>query len=348
MTENTITQIKTEAQLAVLAKYAQKNGGTIPSIQKTAEELKKERMIRNLLQSDMAQITPYLDDPLVTDVAVVDSGELIVTRFGKGREFTGIHIPDYMVERIIRATAAIIGKNLESWTGFPVLEGIIPKYSARITGLLQPVTLVPQIQIRKPPRTIYSLEQYVQHSQMTKAQYVHLVKAIEERKNILVTGSTGSGKTTCTNAIIKKMEEFTPHDNFYIVEDVPELQCRARMKTQLWIEKNLAYKAVEESLRFSPDRIIFGEVRTPQVMVELLDAWKTGHSGNVTTLHANNARAALMRIQGMLGKEGSDTADHLSEVIQLIIHLRKTPEGVRMDEIMDVDEGTDHELQKSA
>lgn len=329
--------------MPVLKKHPQLE--TIVAPQKTSEEIKRERMIDNLLKDDMKALIPYLDDNTVTDLSILDSGELIVSRFGKGRDFTGKVFPAYMVERIIKATSAIIGKNLDSYTGFPVLEGIIPKYQARITGLMPPVTIRPEIQIRKPPTLIYTLEQYLQNNQITDTQYKTLINAIEERKNILVTGSTGSGKTTCTNAIIKKMQELTPDDNFYIVEDVPELQCVARMKTMLWIDRAHAKRAVEESLRFTPDRIIFGEVREGVVMQALLDSWKTGHSGNVTTLHANNAKAALLRIKGMLSAQGDiDAACHISEMIQLIIHLKKTRDGIRMDEIFTVDGNTDKEL----
>lgn len=308
--------------------------------EKSPEEIKRERMIDNLM-SDMKLFIPFLEDDKVTDIAVVDSGEMIVTRFGEGRVFTGIQVPNYITERIIKATSSIIGKPLESYTGFPILEGIIPKYNARITGLMQPNCIRPELQIRKPPKIIYSLEDYVESGKMSKEQYCVIVNSIEKRQNIIVSGSTGSGKTTCTNAIIKKMVELTPDDNFYIVEDTPELQCEARMKTMLWIAKSYAARAVEESLRFSPDRIIFGEVRSGVVMRELLDAWRTGHSGNVTTLHANDGASTLLRIKGMLGEEEKEMAEHLSEVIHLIVHLKKTKEGIKVDELYQVTEETD-------
>ena len=317
---------------------------SMKTMMKTAEELMKERMMENLLKDDLAPFIEYLDDDEVTDIAVPDSGELIVTRFGKGREFTGKIIQPYLVERVIKATASIIGKSLESYTGFPLLEGRIPKYNARITGLMPPTCERPELQIRKPPKRIYTLEEYVEHGQMPKDIYEKLCSVIEKRGNIIVSGSTGSGKTTCTNTIIKKMCEFTPDDNFYVVEDTPELQCSARMKTMLCISKEFAQKAVEESLRFSPDRIIFGEVRNGLVMHELLDAWKTGHSGNVTTIHSNDCKAALMRIRSMVGAGDKDMADHLSEVIQLVIHLKKTKDGIRVDDFMPVTEETDRQL----
>ena len=312
------------------------------AVQQTAEEIKRERMLENLF-NDMRDLIPYLEDELVTDISIEDSGELIISRFGQGRVFTGKIIPSFVVERIIKGTSAIIGRPLNSYTGFPLLEGIIPKYNARITGLLAPNTIRPEIQIRLPPRKVFSLEEYVSSGIMTQEQYETLVDAITRRANIFVSGTTGCGKTTLTSAILKKMNELTPDDNFYIVEDVPELQCLARMKSMIWISKEFAAKAVETAMRWSPDRIIFGEVRTLEVLLELLDSWLT-HSGNVATFHATSGEQTLLRIKAMLGSRYAGIADHLSDYFQLVIHLRRTKEGIRVDELYRVTEDTDNFL----
>lgn len=306
------------------------------------EEIKRKRLIDNLLKDDMKDIIPYLEDDEVTDISIPDSGELIVTRFGKGKEFTNIIIDPFVSERIIKGTSYIIGKSLDSLTGFPLLEGIIPQYNARITGIMPPVTMSPVISIRKPPKKIYTLEDYVNNNQLTKAQYDIVVKYIKERKNIIVSGSTGSGKTTFTNACIKKMTEFTPDDNFYLVEDTPELLCEAKWKHSLWINSHDAEKAVKEALRFFPDRIIFGEVRDGAILTELLKSWMTGHSGNVTTIHANNGQGTLLRIRSMLGDRAKDLSNNLSEIIHLIVHLTRTEtDGIKVDEIFPMTEETD-------
>lgn len=299
-----------------------------------AEQEKQNRLLNNLF-SDMRELVPYLEDDAVTDISVQDSGEIIVTKFGKGRIFTGIVLHPVETQRIILAAAALIGRNLETSGGFPVLEGVIPKYNARITGMMQPNLMRSEISIRKPPKTVYTLESYVSGGRMTQRQYETVLQFITERKNLVISGSTGSGKTTFTNAVIHKMEELTPDDNFYIVEDVPELQCNAKMKTMLWVPKELADRAVQEALRWNPDRIIFGEVRNGRVMTELFEAWNTGHPGNVTTIHADSAFSTLQRIKGLLGN-GSEV--QLSDTIQLVVHLRKTKEGIRVDEVMPVEE----------
>ena len=305
-----------------------------------AEALNRQIMMENLLNDDLKDIVPYLEEPTVTDVAVLDSGEIIVTRFDRGKEFTGKILPDFMTERIIKAAAAIQGINLDVLSGFPALETVIPKYNARLTGLMK-VTQRSEIQIRKPPKDIYTLEQYRDKGQITGGEYDLILQAIEENKNIFVSGSTGSGKTTMTNAILQKMTEITPDDNFYIVEDTPELQCNARMKTMLCVSKEFAWKVVEESLRFTPQRVIFGEVRRANVMMELIDAWRTTQHGGVSTFHAINCKTTLMRIKGMISKDDPETAENLSEVIQFVVHMTRDKNGVHVDELMTVNEETD-------
>lgn len=309
------------------------------SAQELAEKQRKDRLIQIMLD-DLKPIKPYLDDPAVTDIAVQDSGEIIISKFGQGRIFTGLQMSDISVYRIIKAVAAVSEVKVDAYSSLPKLEAFIPGYNARITGLLPNKVIRPVISIRKPAKEIYTLEQYVANGQMTEEQRELIVKHIEVRNNIIVSGQTGCGKTTLTNAIIRQMEIFTPNANFYIVEDVPELQCSARMKTTIFTDKYTADEAVEEALRFNPDRIIFGEVRNAKIMNALVTAWNTGHKGSVTTIHANNCMSTLTRIKKLLSTINADTMDDLSEIIQLVVHLSKTSKGIIVDEILEVKEQT--------
>ncbi|GHU78537.1 hypothetical protein FACS189462_3370 [Spirochaetia bacterium] len=155
----------------------------------------------------------------------------------------------------------------------------------------------------------------------------------------MIGGGTGSGKTTFTNACIEKMREFTPDDRFYIIEDTPELQCKSKNKTQVYIRPEQATQAIRTALRWCPKRIIFGEVRSGIVAVELLEAWNTGHSGNVTTLHADSAASMMSRLIGMLREVITGTIPDLSTTIQLCVHLSsKQGFGPYVDEIISVRE----------
>jgi type IV secretion system protein VirB11 len=117
------------------------------------------------------------------------------------------------------------------------------------------------------------------------------------------------------------MREFTPDDRFYIIEDTPELQCRSKNKTQLYIRKEQAIPAIQTALRWTPKRIIFGELRSGEITVELLEAWNTGHPGNITTIHADSASSTLSRIEGLLRQKITGTLPDIGDSITLIVHL---------------------------
>jgi type IV secretion system protein VirB11 len=135
------------------------------------------------------------------------------------------------------------------------------------------------------------------------------------------------------------MSELTPEERFYIIEDVPELQCCAKRTTQLYIRKEQAILAIQTALRWTPKRIVFGEIRSGEVAVELLEAWNTGHPGNVTTIHADNAASTLFRIEGLLRQKIHGKLPDLRWSIGLIVHLGSIPGfGPIVDEVLTMDE----------
>jgi type IV secretion system protein VirB11 len=221
----------------------------------------------------------------------------------------------------------------------PTLESVIPDYNIRTTAILPPWTKFPEITFRRPAEKIWKLEEYIENSRLTKKLYDKIVAHIEKRSNIVISGSTGSGKTTFTNALIAKMVEFTPDERFYIVEDTPELQCAAKNTTQLYIRKEQAVLSIENALRWTPQRIIFGELRSGETAVSLLEAWNTGHPGNVTTIHADSAASTISRIEGLLRQKIQGELSHLLFPIGLIVHLSaKTGFGPFVDEALTIDE----------
>lgn len=266
---------------------------SVPFSTFAADKEKKLRLNNNFL-SDIACLKEYLDDPKVTDIFVIGSGEIIIKVFAKGKVFTGKKIPPTKVRGIILSAAALLDKQIDPIGGIPKLEAVIPPpYNARITGLLPPWVENPEVTFRKPPKEVFSLESYVEAGRMTQEEYELICSYIKDRKNILIGGGTGSGKSTLTNAIIQKMTEYTPNDRFYIVEDVPELQCNAHDKTMISVNPVHAAEAVRTALRWTPDRIIFGEVRYGEVANELIKAWNLGYTGGITTIHANCTQSML-------------------------------------------------------
>jgi type IV secretion system protein VirB11 len=313
------------------------------------DELEHQRRLTTNLMRDLGPLIPYFDSPSVTNVYVYGTGEVEIDEFGKGAYYTDftLTIADRM--RIINSLASVVDIPIDLWER-PTLEAIIPKYKIRTTAILAPWVQYPEITFRRPAEKVYTLEEYVSSGRLSKELYEKINKHLEKRSNIVVSGSTGSGKTTFTNALLHRMNELTPEERFYIVEDVPELQCGAKRTTQLYIRKEQAIIAIQTALRWTPKRIIFGEIRSGEVAVELLEAWNTGHPGNVTTIHADNAASTVFRIEGLLRQRIHGKLPDLRWSIGLIVHLGSIPgfgpvidEVLTMQEISEMQKGEDME-----
>ena len=310
----------------------------ISPMSKEEEKIEFHRRLMNNLLNDIAVLLPFFDLKTVTNVYVYGDGNVQVDDFEKGIYDPGINISVAGRMRIINSIASVSDTPIDYWAR-PTLEAIIPRYNIRTTAILPPWTESPEISFRRPADKIFTLEEYLSQDRISNAFYDLLVSHIEHRSNIVISGSTGSGKTTFTNACIEKMREFTPDDRFYIVEDTPELQCRSKNKTQLYIRKEQAVLAIQTALRWTPKRIIFGEIRSGEVAVELLEAWNTGHPGNITTIHADNAKSTVSRIEGLLRQKIMGKLPDLRDTINLIVHLSFVRGfGPRVDEIKTVTE----------
>jgi len=296
-----------------------------------------ERQMENLL-GDLEKLIPFFDNKAVTDVYVYSEGNVHTSEFGKGTCDAGVVLSHSERMRIINSLASVSGTPIDKWLR-PTLESIIPKYNIRTTAIIPPWTVSPEITFRRPADKIFTMEEYLQDERISRQLYDKIVSHIEKRSNIVISGSTGSGKTTFTNACIKKMLDFTPDERIYIVEDTPELQCTSPKKTQLYIRKDQAVSAIQTALRWTPKRIIFGELRSGEVAVELLEAWNTGHPGNVTTIHADNASSTIPRIEGLLRQIIKGQLPDLEDSIQLIVHLSNRSDfGPVVDEALTVRE----------
>lgn len=312
-----------------------------------ANELeKKKRIYENFIQ-DLGPLRKYVEDMSITDIKVIGTGEILYESFEKGKVFTGEYIKPEKARGIILSAASMLDKTIEYGSDFPKLECQIPKpYALRFTGLLPPAVDNPQIAMRRPAERVFSLEEYVEQGRLRQDEYDLICQYIKDRKNILVGGATGSGKTTFTNAVLKKMVEYTPNDAFYIVEDVQELQCTARDCTMINATKRSAAEAVRTALRWTPKRIIFGEVRYGEVAEELIKSWNTGHTGNVTTLHADSATSMLTRLESILSEVIVGKLPDLTQVIHLCVHLARGKNGPYIDQVLPVKERTKDFLER--
>lgn len=242
------------------------------------KENEADKRQMELILYSLAEIAPYFSDDNVTDIWI-DNGLVSIKEFGKERHDTPVKLSNQKCKNILVQIANYMDITID-YTNYPVLEGTIPFYDARITGVMK-WTKNPFITIRKRPLKIFSIDDYVERGQCTKERAEKIKHAIKFKKNILVSGGTGSGKTTFTNAVIKEMAQYTPNESFYIVEDNAELQCTAKYAQKMTIGTEDAFRVVKLALRCTPDRILFGEIRDGKVLWALLDAWNSGQPGGV-------------------------------------------------------------------
>ena len=304
------------------------------------DEAEERRRKTSNLHRDLAPLIPFFDTPTVNNVYVYGDGSVEVDDFDRGAYEAGFSLTVSHRMRIINSLSSISESPIDTWA-WPSLESLIPGYNIRTTALLSPVTRTPELTFRRPAQRIHTLEDYLSEGRLSRELYDKIGRHIASRSNIVVSGSTGSGKTTFVNAVLHRMAALTPDERFYIIEDVPELQCSARRTTQLYIRKDQAVLAIQTALRWTPKRIIFGEIRSGTVAVELLEAWNTGHPGNVTTIHANSAASTVTRIQGLLRQVIAGRLPDLSWTVQLVVHLGSRPGlGPHVDEALTIDEIT--------
>jgi P-type conjugative transfer ATPase TrbB len=272
------------------------------------------------LETALKPIIQFLEDDSIIEIMLNPDGVVWLDQVGKGLVKAGITMDFADSERIIRLCAAAMNTAINDLK--PSLAAKLPKWGCRVQASISPIVEGPTFAFRKPSKIIFSLDNNVESGIMSQNQADLLRNAVLERKNILVGGGTGSGKTTLTNALLKCVAETT--DRVYIVEDNPELQCTAENKIQILVQHEYSFQqAIMDSLRYRPDRIIVGEVRDGSAL-DLLKAWNTGHPGGLATIHANDTRSMLDRI-GQLIEEVVQTAPRylIAEAIDICVHITR-------------------------
>src|SRR5579885_270626 len=205
----------------------------------------------------------------------------------------------------------------------PFLEAELPIDGSRFEGIVPPVTSRPVFAIRLRPRRIFTLDEYERTGILTsqtdsmnalrrRTNFLHMIYglshaeiirlAVKEKKNILVVGSTGSGKTTLVNAILDALAQIAPDDRVITIEDTMELQCPVQNCVDLRAVGTVTMlECLRASMRLKPTRIVVGEVRGAEAHV-MLKAWNTGHPGGAATVHANDALSGLVRLENLIAE----------------------------------------------
>ena len=287
----------------------------------------RSRLLDGLRKCLGEQVAAMLADDRVVEIMANPDGTLWLDRVGTsaepgGRACVGTILPQ-QVESAIRFIATSIGQTATAET--PAVAGTLPETGERFQGLLPPVVAAPSFTIRKRPRAIFTLDDYVARGMLTEEGAGVLRAAVADRKNILVAGGTGSGKTTLVNALLA--EPAFANDRVVIIEDTRELQCSAKdcvpLLTKPTEPRVTMTDLLRHTLRLRPDRIVVGEVRGPEALA-LLKAWNTGHPGGIGTIHANGAEDALYRLEDLVA-EATAAVPHraIASAIDYVVFIER-------------------------
>lgn len=294
--------------------------------------IEQERLNTAIKQTLGDSIVSLLEDDAVIEIMRNANGALCVERLGQDIEHSNIRFSDKAAESFIRFMASHVGEVCNEKN--PSLAVKLPYWHARFQGLLPPIVDAPTFTIRKHAKNLFSLEDYVAKGEMSSSQYECLKNAVDDHENIVISGGTGSGKTTLANAILAKMIE--TGDRIITVEDTPELRLQSSVGLQIFTKDSIGYgprQALKDILRMRPDRIVLGEVRDGACL-DLIKAWNTGHSGGLTTIHANSCELALQRIESLIAEVSiTIPREFIAQTANVIIQIKRQGSKRVVDDI---------------
>jgi type IV secretion system protein VirB11 len=282
-----------------------------------------------------------LYDPQVIEIMVnPPDGQIWLDRLVLGMEYTGEKIPSAQILAGIGTIAAMLETEINDKS--PILEGELPIGGSRVEATIPPVSKSPGLTIRKHSSVVFPMTQYVEEKRITQEGHLFLREVLRARKNILIAGGTGSGKTTFANSLLAMLKDISPMDRILLLEDTYELQCKMRNVYSMCTVAPTSGRSeinmqtlVQTSLRQRPDRIIVGEVRSG-VALDLLKSWNTGHPGGICTVHANSAVSSLIRLEHLISEVSVNSMKALiGEAVDIVVFLKKIAKiGPVVTEIM--------------
>jgi len=328
-------------------------------------EAEVARIVRQMLASEMAPLNmeerelvveqilyeifglgplePLLKDDNISDILVNTWKQVFVEKNGRIEPTDVTFRNDQHLLQVIDRIVSAVGRRIDDSS--PMVDARLADGS-RVNAIIPPLSIDgPHLSIRKFRRDVLSAEQLVEYGSITPKMVEFLRGCVKARLNILISGGTGSGKTTFLNML----SESIPHNERVVtIEDSAELQLRqphvVRLETRPPNIEGQGHvtqrQLVINALRMRPDRIILGEVRGGEAL-DMLQAMNTGHDGSLTTLHANAPRDALTRLETMIQMAATNIGERamrqqISSAIDLVIQLSRLSDGGRR--VMNVSE----------
>lgn len=298
----------------------------------------KQTLLREVMDDifGLGPIEEFLRDPTVSDILVNGPQSIYVERAGQLKRTTITFRDDAQLIQVIQRIASSIGRRIDESS--PMLDARLADGS-RVNAIIPPLALDgPAMSIRRFGTITVSAEKLVELGSMTIEMSQFLSAAVRARANILISGGTGSGKTTLLNVLSKQIPE---GDRVVTIEDAAELRLQREHVVRLETRpQNIEGKGevtqrdlLKNCLRMRPDRIIVGEVRGAETL-DMLQAMNTGHEGSMTTVHANNPRDAVRRVENMVAMAGLNfpvaaIRQQIASAVNLLVQVGRMVGGKR-------------------
>jgi pilus assembly protein CpaF len=298
----------------------------------------KQQLLREVMDEifGLGPIEEFLRDPLVSDVLVNGPYKVYIEKHGKLQQTSASFRDDEHLVQVIQRIAARVGRRIDESS--PMLDARLADGS-RVNAIIPPLALDgPCMSLRRFGTIPIDVESLIKLGSMADEMKLFLEACVRTRTNILISGGTGTGKTTLLNVLSKWIPL---SERVVTIEDAAELQLQREHVVRLETRpQNIEGKGevtqrdlLRNSLRMRPDRIIIGEVRGAEAL-DMLQAMNTGHEGSMTTVHANNPRDALRRIENMVSMAGLNFPVHVirqqtASALNMVVHLGRMTGGRR-------------------
>ena len=325
-------ELRNKAEMMVANFLADEANSFIPS-----SEIRK-KLVKEILDEalGLGPLEELLADPSITDIMVNNKDEVYIERGGKIILTSKKFISNEQVKTIIERIIAPIGRRIDE--SVPMVDARLADGS-RVNAIIPPLSLTgPSLTIRKFRRERFKIEELIEMKSLNEAMSEFIKVCIISRKNIIVSGGTGSGKTTILNMLSGFISN---NERIVTIEDAAEL----KLHQEHWVRlesrpPNIESKGAvtirdlfRNTLRMRPDRIIIGECRGAETL-DMLQAMNTGHDGSMTTIHANSTRDVISRMDSMILMSGVELPvrairEMIASAINIIIQTARLSDGSR-------------------